>query len=424
MPLATSVRFVVTLTITHFIFCCHVLNVSIAEDWPRWRGPRGDGSWRAPKIADKWPDEGLPVKWKQPIGPGYSGISVKAGRVYTMDRPADPANVERVVCFDAATGRTIWSHSYQAEYDKLDYGKGPRTTPTVDDGRVYTLGAVGHLHCLDAATGELLWAKNLKTDHRATQPTWGFAAMPIVYGDKVIVHAGLQPRGCYVAYDRKTGAEIWRGGDDPTGYGTPIVIQHAGAEQLIGWTPEHIVGLSLDDGKPLWQQPYKVTYGVTITTPIFQDGTVLVCGYWEGSKAIRLGKSASQADLLWEENRQLRGVMSQPLCRDGYVYLLDKSHGLVCFELATGKVRWTDDNRLTPRDRNPQANLVWLGDSNRAIALNAAGELLLVRLTPERFEELSRAKVIGETWAHPAFAGDSMFARDDSQIIRVKISAD
>ncbi len=339
-----------------------------------------------------------------------------------MDRPKEPADHERVLCFDALTGKTSWTHQYEAKYDKLDYGKGPRGTPTIHDGFVYTLGSVGHLHCLSAATGKVLWSKDLKTDHRAEQPTWGFASMPVVHGDKLIVHAGMKPGGCYVAYHRKTGEEIWRSGDDPTGYGTPIVIRHAGGEQLVGWTPEHIVGMSLDNGKLLWQQPYKVTYGVTITTPIFHNNTVLVCGYWEGSKAIRLGQPVQDAELLWEENRFLRGVMSQPLCRDGYVYLLDKSNGLVCFELATARVVWTDENRMTPRGRNPQANMVWLGDSDRAIVLNSAGELVLIRLTSKGYEEQSRTKIIGETWAHPAFAGEFVVARDDTEIVCLKLT--
>ena len=401
-----------SITLVLAMFCA----LSSAEEWPQWRGPRGNGSWDAPAIANKWPEVGLPVLWKQPIGPGYSGISVSHDRVYTMDRPAEPADIERIVCFDAKTGDSLWAHQYEAVYGELDYGKGPRCTPTVHDGRVYTLGAVGHLHCLDAARGNVLWSKDLKADYHAFQPTWGFASSTVIHEDKVIIHAGLQPGGCYVALDRKTGDEIWRAGNDSTGYGTPIVIRHAGVEQLVGWTPEHIIGISLDDGTILWQQPYKVTYGVSITTPIFHNHTVLVCGYWEGSKAIRLGQLPQDAALLWEENRFLRGVMSQPLYRDGYVYLLDKSNGLVCFELATSKVIWTDTNRMTPRGRNPQANMVWLGESDRAVVLNSNGELLLIRLSPKGYEELSRKKIIGETWAHPAFAGEFIYARDDSQI--------
>ncbi len=400
-----------------------------AEDWPRWRGSRGDGTWQAPAVPSKWPEGGPPVVWQSPIGPGYSGIAVSAGRVYTLDRPKD-SDDERVVCLDAATGTRVWEHRYQATYGKLDYGKGPRCTPTVHDGRVYTLGAVGHLHCLDASTGKPVWSKDLVRDHGAKLPEWGFAASVVIEGERAIVHAGL-PGGCYVAYDRKTGKELWRGGDDPAGYGTPIVIEHAGLAQLIGWTPEHVVAHRLDDGRLLWKYPYKITYGVSIATPIFHEGTVLVCGYWHGSRAIKLGDSPEKADLLWEENRYTRGIMDQPLYKDGYVYLLDKQHGIVAFELGKGQMLWTDDNRLTPRGRNPQVSMVWLGNSDsagkdatdRVICLNEKGELILIRLTPQGLTEDSRAKIVGDTWAHPAYAGECCYARDDEQIVCVRLTS-
>jgi outer membrane protein assembly factor BamB len=395
---------------------------ALAEDWPRWRGPRGDGTWQAPAVPAAFPGGGPPVVWRQPIGPGYSGISVARGRVYTMDRPKD-SDDERIVCLDESTGRLLWEHRYRATYGKLDYGKGPRCTPTLHEGRVYTLGAVGHFICLDADSGRVLWAKDLVKDHQARLPEWGFAASPLIERDGVIIHAGL-PGGCYSAYDRVTGEEIWRGGDDPAGYCTPIIIEHAGRRQLIGWTPEHIVAHRLEDGRLLWKYPYKITYGVSIATPIFHEGTVLVCGYWHGSRAIKLGSTPEQADLLWEENRFLRGIMDQPLYRDGHVYLLDKQHGIVAFELAKGEKLWTDDNRLTPRSRNPQVSMVWLGDTGRAICLNEKGELILIRLAPNGLSEDSRAKIVGDTWAHPAYAGSHCFARDDEQIVCVRLTAE
>jgi outer membrane protein assembly factor BamB len=262
---------------------------------------------------------------------------------------------------------------------------------------------------------------DLKSDHGAVQPTWGFAASPLIHGDKVIIHAGLRPGGCYVALDRRTGREIWRAGDDPAGYCTPIVARSGDFELLIGWTPEHVLGLSLDDGKVAWRIPYKVTYGVSIATPIFHDGIVFVSGYWEGSKAIRLGQRGMEANLIWEENRQLRGLMDQPLCRDGHAYLLDKAHGLMCFELTTGRIRWSDQHRMTPRGRNPQVSMVWMGDSDRVMAMNSLGELVQARLNPQGYQELSRAKIVAETWAHPCYTGRLVIARDDRQIVCVSL---
>jgi outer membrane protein assembly factor BamB len=209
------------------------------------------------------------------------------------------------------------------------------------------------------------------------------------------------------------------------------VVEHAGLRQLLGWTPEHIVAHRIDDGRLLWKHPYKITYGVSIATPIFHEGTLLVCGYWHGSRAIRLGDAPEKAELLWEENRYLRGIMDQPLYKDGHVYLLDKQHGIVAFELAKGQMLWTDDHRLTPRSRNPQVSMVWLGNSDaagtdstdRAICLNEKGELILIRLTPQGLTEQSRAKIVGDTWAHPAYAGEHCFARDDEQVVCIQLMA-
>lgn len=387
------------------------------EDWPRWRGPRGDGTWQGPKLAERFPAEGLKTVWSQPVGGGYAGVIVADGRTYVMDRRPPPDEAERLLCFDSATGEPLWTHSYPVRYGKLDYGSGPRSAPTVFGGHIYTLGAVGHVFCLDAKTGAVVWSHDCVKEFGAKIPEWGFAASPVIFDDLVVIHVAAQPAGSFLAFDRQDGRERWRASGDPAGYATPIVVEHGGAPQLVGWTPEHVLGISPRTGEIAWSLPYKVTYGVSIATPICHQGLVFVSGYWEGSKAIRLGREPSEATLAWEDGESLRGLMSQPLYRDGHAYLLDKRFGLTCFELATGRKLWDDENRLTPRDRNPQATLVWLGDENRMIALNAEGELVLARLSPAGYEEQARWRLLGPTWAHPAYAGRHIYARDDEQII-------
>lgn len=398
--------------------------VARAEDWPKWRGPRGDGTWHAPPLTAKWPEQGLPVRWQKPIGGGYAGIIAADGRIWTMDRQAEPAEVERVLCYNADDGELVWEHRYQVAYGKLDYGNGPRAAPTLDDGRIYTLGAVGHLHCLDARDGRVLWSHDLVKDHRAVIPEWGLAASPVIVGDLVIVHPGLREGGCFVAYDRRDGHEVWRAGSDPAGYATPIAITPGKETQLVCWSPKNVLGIDPRTGHIAWTVPYEVTYGVSIATPIFHEGAVFVAGYWEGSKAIRLSDEGQTATLAWEENRNLRGLMSQPLYRDGHVYLLDKQHGLTCFKLATGEKLWDDGNQLTPRGRNPQASLVWIGDDDRILALNAEGELVLARLNPEGYHELSRTKIVEATWAHPAYCDNTVYARGDTQLVAVELPSE
>jgi len=382
------------------------------DDWPRWRGPNGDGVWNAPKLPEKWPAGGLKTVWKRPVGGGYAGIAVGEGRVFTLDYEKD---VERVLCLDATTGKPIWSHTYSVRYGNLGgYANGPRTTPTVYQNKVYTLGPVGHLFCFDARTGDVVWKHDTVAEFGAKVPEWGFAGSPVLDDDKLIVHLAAPKNGCVMAFDRTTGKELWRCLPDDGGYCTPVLIPSKSGKQLVLWTPQNVHGIDPERGKPLWNVPYKVTYGVSIAPPIFHDDLVLVTGYWEGAKAIRLGDKPTDAKTAWTDTKLLRGLMAQPLYRDGHAYTIDRDFGLTCFEFKTGKKLWDDDNQLTPRGRNPHASIVWLSDGDRAMALNAVGELVLCRLNPKGYEEQSRVQALrGLVWGHPAFAGRFLFAKTD-----------
>jgi outer membrane protein assembly factor BamB len=393
-----------------------------AEDWPQFRGPRGDGTWQGPKLPEKWPESGLKQLWRKEIGGGYSGISVVGDFVYTMDRQKPPEERERVLCFHAETGDLVWKHEYPVEYGKLDYGNGPRCTPTIHDGRLYAVGAMGDVRCLDAQTGELIWQLHYVKDFASRLPTWGFAGSAVIHGDFCYLSPGNEAGASVIAVHRLSGKELWRSLSDEAGYCTPLVFRAHDRDQLVCWTPSHLRCLDATTGELLWSHPYEITYGVSIAKPIYQDGIIFIAGYWDGAKAIRLGDTTKSAKLAWEDRKFLRGLMSQPLYRDGLAYLLDKTQGLTCFELETGKKLWDDNHQMTPRDRNPQASLVWLGDEDRAIILNAEGDLILARLNRTGYHETSRTNIIGPTWAHPAFAGDKVFARSDTEIVAVDLS--
>jgi outer membrane protein assembly factor BamB len=395
---------------------------AFGEDWPRWRGVRGDGTWQGPRLPETWPAGGPHAEWRVEIGGGYAGVVVSGQRLYTMDLVKGPPDRERILCIDVGNGKVLWSHAYAVEYGDLDYGNGPRAAPTVFEGRVYTLGAVGHARCLDSASGKVVWAKDLVKRFGAEIPTWGLAASPVIDGPRVILQGGATPGGCLITFDRVSGEEIWRSLSDPAGYATPILVDRPTGRQVVAWTPEHVCGVDARTGESLWKIPYKVNLGVSIATPIFAENIVFVSGYWEGSKAILLGEGAKDASLLWEENENLRGLMSQPLYRDGYVYSIDKRNGLTCFELKTGKVLWNAENAMTPKGRNPQATMVWLGQDDRVIVLNSEGELILARFNPGGYRESSRVKIIGPTWAHPAYAGTHVYARNDTELVCVSLT--
>lgn len=390
------------------------------EDWPQYRGPRGDGTWRAPPLPEQWPAAGLQVRWKHPIGGGYAGISVVGSRVYTLDRQTEPTERERLLCLDAQSGEVVWEHAWDVSYGDLDYGNGPRAQPTVADGRVYAVGAVGDVRCVDAATGRLIWAKHYTRDFGGRLPTWGYAGAPVLHGGRLLLAPG-GPAAGLVALVPETGQEIWRSLADEAGYSTPVVVEESEGTRVIHWTPSHLRCVDFADGRLLWSHPHKVTYGVSIAKPLVQDGLVVFSGYWEGSQALRLNPADGESRLAWEDARWLRGLMSPALSRGGHAYLLDKQYGLTCLEVATGKKLWDDGNQMTPRGRNPHASLVWLGQEDRVLILNAEGELILARLDPTGYRETSRTKLLGHTWAHPAFAGTGVYARSDTEIVCVDL---
>ncbi len=392
-----------------------------AEDWPQFRGPRGDGTWQGPKLPEKWPDAGLKPLWRKEIGGGYSGISVVGDSVYTMDRQQPPEERERILCFHARTGELVWKHEYPVAYGKLDYGNGPRCTPTFHDGRLYTVGALGDVRCLNAATGDVIWQLHYAKNFAGRLPTWGFSGSAVIHNDFCYLSPGSGDGASVIAVHRLTGKELWRSLKDEAGYCTPLVFHAHDRDQLFWWTPSHLRCLDATTGELLWSHPYVINYGVAIAKPIYQDGMIFISGYWDGAKVMRLGATATDAKLAWEDRSFLRGLMAQPLYRDGLGYLLDKSQGLTCFDLQTGKKLWDDDHQMTPRDRNPQASLVWLGEEDRAIILNAEGDLILARLNRDGYHESSRTNIIGPTWAHPAFAGDWVFARSDQEIAAVAL---
>jgi outer membrane protein assembly factor BamB len=410
--------------------CIQSSFAEVDVDWPQWRGPRRDGTWRGPKLPERL-DAKLPVEWEVAIGGGYAGVIVSAGKCLVFDKVGtknDSKELERILCFDAKNGKQIWSHEYEQAYGDLAYGNGPRAAPTVYDGRVYSLGALGKLTCLNLKNGKQIWSKDLIADFNGRPPTWGYSASPLVYHSSdskqidllIVVAGGTDQRGV-LAFDLKSGELVWKRLDDKAGYSWPVVVKRKSGDQLVYWSPSHIRGLAANTGKLLWSVPYKVAEGVSIATPIVHDNIALVCGYWAGSRAIKLAGTPSNTKLLWEENRYLRGLMSQPLYKDGLVYLLDKQYGITCFELKTGKKLWDDKNQLTPRGRNPQASLCWIGDSDRILALNAEGELILARCNKTGYTEFSRSKIIDPTWAHPAYSGNRIYARSDSKIVCVRL---
>jgi outer membrane protein assembly factor BamB len=418
-----------------------------ADDWPQWGGPRRDLVWREDGIVDSLPTGELPRIWSAPIGAGYAGPAVAAGRVYVADRPAD-VGLERVLCFNAEDGAPVWSHKYAAEYGALGYPLGPRATPTVDGNRVYTLGAVGHLFCFDAASGDVVWQKLLPADFGTKLPTWGMAGPPLVDGDQLIILAGGAGGSLIVSLDKATGKELWRALDDPeVGYCPPVIMEFGGKRQLIVWHPTAVSAIDPDDkGKLLWEVPFAIKAGMTIATPRKVGNGVFVTGFYCGPMWIDLGDDGTTPVVRWRtaagnnevKNDSLHAVMCTPLVTKDFVYGVGSYGDLRCLDAATGKLVW-ETREATGEGRWWNAFIVPLGDEpiastggRRVFIHNEQGDLILAELTGAGYREIGRSKLIEPTqpiqrrmtvWSHPAFAMRSVFARNDKELIRVDLAA-
>ncbi|MCB1242429.1 MAG: PQQ-binding-like beta-propeller repeat protein [Verrucomicrobiales bacterium] len=423
-PLLISRSGFLTLIVVLTMLSASWLSVGAAE-WSAWRGPMGDGTWvDAPKL-DRDPPEPPTVHWRRDIGSGYAGVTVAGGRVYTMDRQGTLPQVrERVLCFDAESGGPLWEHSWDANYTKMEYPSGPRASVLVHQGKAYAQGASGHLHCLDAVTGGVLWSLDYVSGLGGKRPTWGYAATPVIWKDLLLLQPGIPNGGGYLAVRPATGEEVWRTSGDPAGYCTPYLFRHRDRDFLALWTPKHLQLADPDTGKIHWSLPYEITYGVSIASPLYHQGLLLVSGYWHGTKTIRLGEGLADHALAWEENTHLRGLMSQPMVKDGIGHLLDKENGITCFDFATGRRLWDDAHEITPAGpggKNPQCSLIRLRDSNDFLILNSEGELLLATLDDTKVTVHWREPVIGSTWAHPACGGHRIYLRDDTALVAVNL---
>ncbi|MCS6849774.1 MAG: PQQ-binding-like beta-propeller repeat protein [Gemmataceae bacterium] len=435
------------------------LTAARADDWPQWLGPQRDGVWRETGIMEKFPAGGPPIRWRTPIGAGYAGPAVAAGRVFVTDRLLAPGarldpnpfkrslaeGTERVLCLSEQNGDILWKHEYPCTYE-ISYASGPRTTPVVHAGKVYTLGAMGHLYCLEAATGRVVWSKNLPKDYEAPPQTWGFSAHPLIDGDKLICLVG-GPGSTVVAFHKDTGKELWRSlSATEQGYCPPMIYSFGGQRHLVIWHPEAVNGLDPETGRLLWSVPFRVRAGLTIATPRQEGDRLFVSSFYNGSLMLRIDARKPAAEIVWkiagrsEQPRQTEGLhslMVTPVWKDGHLYGVCSYGQLRCLKAETGERLWSSLAATGGKEeRWATAFLVAQGD--RYVLFNERGDLIFARLTPKGYEEIDKAHVLEPTnfmaagqrqggavlWSHPAFANRTMYARNDREIIAVSLAAE
>lgn len=426
-----------------FLLACVSLH---ADDWPQWLGPQRDGVWREKGIASAFPEGGPEVLWRVKIGGGYTGPAVVGGRVYLMDRQVAakesvPGNAfsrgiipgtERVLCLNARTGEKVWEHVYDCTYT-MSYSTGPRCTPVVSGGKVWALGAEGNLFCLDAANGKVLWSHDFKTDYGAKTPMWGFAGHPLLDGQRLICLCG-GPGSVAVAFDKDTGKELWRALDarEP-GYAPPTMIEAGGTKQLILWHPQSVNSLDLATGKVFWSHPWEVRAGLTVATPRLAGDLLLFSSFYTSSKCFKLDPMKPEAQLLWEgksfsekNTDTLHSLISTPFIENGHIYGVCSYGQLRCLKLDTGERIWETFAATTGDKPVRWANAFIIKHEDRFFLANEQGDLIIAKLTPKGYEEISRANLLTPTttdprravvWSHPAFANQCVFMRNDEEIV-------
>ncbi len=386
-------------------------------EWPRWRGPRVDGVSTETSWSNDWPASGPRKIWEAQVGVGFSSLAIADGRLYTLGRAASPTGRDLgddiVWCLDATTGQEIWRHTYPCQLVPNQYEGGPNSTPTVDGPLVYTLGKEGQFFCLDAKTGKVVWEKMLTDVLGVEMPGWGFACSPLVLGDLVIVDGGRT-----AAFHKETGELVWRTDVYNAGYGSPIAFWREDQPWLAVLNCDRLMVIDPATGREAASFDWSWNVQVHATTPVVVDDLIFIStAYDQGCALLRF-----TGDALVEvyRNKEMENHMNSCVAVDGHLYGYDgmsmnsRAAQLKCLDLATGQLEWAQRGLGC-------GSLLAAGD--RLIALSDQGELVILRASPEKYEELARAKVLdGKCWTPPALAGGRIFARNaDGRLVCVDV---
>jgi outer membrane protein assembly factor BamB len=427
-----------------------------ADDWPQWLGPQRDGVWRETGLVAKFPPGGPKELWRVPIGTGYSGPAVVGDRVYVMDRqqPHGPdgkplratrtgiPGSERILCLDARDGKLIWKHEYDCPY-KISFPSGPRTTPLVHQGRVYTLGAMGDLCCLDAATGAVRWAKSFGKEYKTDPPAWGWSASPLLDGDLLYCLVGGEG-SAVVAFHTDTGREVWKAlTTSEICYSPPMICEAGGKRQLIIWHSDSINSLDPATGKVYWTQAYPTSGepqrpAVNIATVRCVGDRLFLSSYYHGPLMLKLDADKPAATVLWKDTTKnlnrpegLHSLMASPVLKDGYIYGTCANGELRCIEAATGKQLW-ETYAATGGKKAEYGTAFLVPQGDRNVIFNDQGDLILAELTPQGYHEIDRAHILDPVegargrsvvWSHPAFARRCVFARNNKEMVCLSLAA-
>jgi outer membrane protein assembly factor BamB len=385
-----------------------------SAEWPQWRGPNRDGVAVAAAAPKVWPKE-LKERWRVTVGVGHSSPIVAGGRVYHFTRLGE---AELLLCLDAATGRELWRSeplpvAYQMNPAARGHGKGPKSTPVVAAGRVYTLGIAGMLSAHDAATGRLVWRKEFAKQFPTTSPLYGTAMSPVVEGGMLIAHVGGHDGGALTAFDAATGAVRWSYAADGPAYSSPVAATLGGERQILTFTQKEFVSVSAADGKVLWKLPARTSYDTNSVTPVVFRDMVIFSLEGQGMVAVRPERQGGvwAATEVWR-NREQELYMNSPVVEGGTLYGFSarKKGQLFALDAATGKTIWQGPGRA-----GENAALVLAGGS--LLALTNEASLIILPAGAKEYAPATQYTVAqSQTWAHPVPLGDRLLVKDETTL--------
>jgi outer membrane protein assembly factor BamB len=383
------------------------LSITGDHDFPEFLGKKRDATAEAPAFDLDWKTHPPRLVWRKPIGAGWSAFAIVGDYAVTQEQRRDD---ECVTCYALASGDLLWTHADEGRFSKTLSGDGPRSTPTVDEGRVYTLGAFGRLNCLDGRTGEVLWTHDAVEENDGSLPEWGKSCSPLVVDGLVVVSAGGNDGRSLVAYDKETGELAWHAGDQASSYASPRLAEVAGVRQILMVNRGSVSAHAPQDGRILWEFTWPGGEPKVPDAVAFDDDHVFIsAGYGLGCQLLEIESAEGgklTAKSLWQ-SKLLKPKFTNVVVREGYVYGLDDGRALVCLDLKDGKRRWRGG-----RYGHGQILLV-----NDVFLVQAeTGEVALVAASPERFNELTRfAAIEGQTWNNPVVAGRLLLVRNATE---------
>lgn len=387
----------------------------LAQDWPQWRGPTRDGAidFVAPKV---WPEK-LTVKWKVPIGEGYASPLLAGGRILEFTRQGDD---EVAISIRPEDGGVLWKQSYPAPYQPVDaaakHGKGPKSTPLIYDGKLYTFGISGVLSAFDAATGKVQWRKDYSRDFRGTWPMFGTSMSPVAADGLVVALIGTNDDGAVAAYEAKSGVQKWIWKGDGPAYASPVIVEIGDVKQVVTLTQKYAVGLALSSGELLWRLDFPGRVGMNIPTPL-RFGKQLVLAGDPGTMLlnVNLHDGSWVAEKAWQIT-ELTMRFSSPVRKGNLIFgFSNRTSGIFfCVDADTGKKLWTSD----PRQGD---NAVVLISGDLLLLLKDDAELIVARASGTAFEPLHKYEVAdSSTYANPLVLPDGIVIKDNTTLSYLK----